>query len=196
MEPNGHTPAGVVTDIEPQSYFDQDGNEWAKGVKPTAILEIKTNGITMRIAEMGSGPLVILVHGWPGSVYEFHRIVPMLTEPEKFGGRAEDAFHIVAPSLIGFGFSGKPTEPGWSSQRMAEVFIKLMTRLGHTRYGAQGGDWGGGIVRTIAGGDGGHCVGAHSNFPGGNRPTDGSDGGATAAELERMQKRNQELADQ
>jgi pimeloyl-ACP methyl ester carboxylesterase len=138
---------------------------------------------------------LILVHGWPGSVYEFYKIIPLLTEPEKFGGKAEDAFHVVVPSLPGFGFSGKPTEPGWSSSRMAEVFAKLMAQLGYTRYGAQGGDWGGGIVRWLAGNDGGHCIGAHSNFPGGNRPTDGSTGGATGAEMERMQKRNQELAD-
>lgn len=160
----------------------------------TTIDGVEIHFLHVRSKHTNALPLV-LVHGWPGSVYEFYKIIPMLTEPEKFGGKAEDAFHVVAPSLIGFGFSGKPAEPGWSSPRMAEVFIKLMARLGYARYGAQGGDWGGGIVRTIAGGDGGHCVGAHSNFPGGNRPTDGSTGGATEAELQRFQKRQQELAD-
>lgn len=161
----------------------------------TTIDGVEIHFLHVRSKHTSALPL-ILVHGWPGSVYEFYKIIPMLTEPEKFGGKAEDAFHVVAPSLVGFGFSGKPTEPGWSSARMAEVFAKLMARLGHTRYGAQGGDWGGGIVRWLAGSDGGRCLGAHSNFPGGNRPTDGSSGGATEAELERMQKRNAELADQ
>jgi pimeloyl-ACP methyl ester carboxylesterase len=138
---------------------------------------------------------LILSHGWPGSVVEFHKVIPMLTEPEKHGGRVADAFHVVAPSLPGFGFSSAPREPGWSSQRMAEAFAKLMARLGYTRYGAQGGDWGGGITRWLAGSDGAHCIGGHSNFPGGNRPSDGSTGGATEAEIERFQKRNQELAD-
>ena len=74
---------------------------------------------------------LVLVHGWPGSVYEFYKIIPMLTEPEKHGGRAEDAFHVVCPSLPGFGFSVMPKERGWNSQRMAEVIAKLMARLGN-----------------------------------------------------------------
>ena len=89
-------------------------------------------------------PLVI-IHGWPGSIYEFHKIIGPLTEPEDHGGKPEDAFHVVCPSLPGFGFSGQPKERGWSSQRMAEAIAKLMARLGYTRYGAQGGDWGAGI---------------------------------------------------
>jgi pimeloyl-ACP methyl ester carboxylesterase len=113
----------------------------------------------------------------------------MLTEPEKHGGTAEDAFHVVVPSLPGFGFSSKPREAGWSSQRMAEVIAKLMARLGYEKYGAQGGDWGGGIVRWLAANDE-RCLGAHSNFP----PT-GRGGQPTAAETERAQTRNAELAD-
>jgi pimeloyl-ACP methyl ester carboxylesterase len=138
---------------------------------------------------------LLLVHGWPGSVVEFQKIIPMLTEPEKFGGRAEDACHIVAPSLPGFGFSSAPQEPGWNSQRMAEVFAKLMARLGYARYGAQGGDWGGGIVRWLAANDGDHCLGAHSNFPGANRPASEPMRGVTEAEVARMEKRISELAD-
>src|SRR5262249_20216635 len=100
---------------------------------------------------------LVMVHGWPGSFYEFHKIIGPLTDPVAHGGKAEDAFHVVCPSLPGFGFSGKPRERGWSSQRMAEVVAKLMARLGYDRYGAQGGDWGGGIVRWLA--SGGHRVG-------------------------------------
>jgi pimeloyl-ACP methyl ester carboxylesterase len=119
----------------------------------------------------------------------------MLTEPEKHGGQSEDAFHVVCPSLPGFGFSEKPHERGWSSQRMAETIAKLMARLGYERYGAQGGDWGGGIVRWLASGDGAHCIGSHSNFPSGSAPADDAMRGVTPDELQRMQRRQQELAD-
>jgi pimeloyl-ACP methyl ester carboxylesterase len=139
---------------------------------------------------------LVLVHGWPGSVYEFYKIIPMLTEPEKHGGRPEDAFHVVCPSLPGFGFSEKPHERGWSSQRMAELIAKLMSRLGYQQYGAQGGDWGAGIVRWLATNDGGHCIGSHSNFPPSSRPADDPMRGVTAEEIARFERRQQELADQ
>ncbi len=139
---------------------------------------------------------LLMVHGWPGSVAEFTKIMGPLTEPEKHGGKAEDAFHVVCPSLPGFGFSGKPNEPGWSSARMAETFAKLMARLGYDKYGAQGGDWGSGIVRWLATNDGGHCIGAHSNFPPNARPLEDPLRGVSPAEVERMERRSQELADQ
>src|SRR5262249_33294550 len=91
------------------------------------------------------------------------------------------------------GFSGKPKERGWSSQRMAEVIAKLMARLGYERYGAQGGDWGGGIVRWLA--SGGHCVAAHSNFPAANQPADDPIRGVTEKEMARLQQRRKELGD-
>ena len=138
---------------------------------------------------------LVLVHGWPGSVYEFYKIIPMLTEPERHGGAASDAFHVICPSLPGFGFSEKPRERGWNSQRMAETIAKLMARLGYEKYGAQGGDWGSGIVRWLANADGGHCLGAHSNFPSGSPPPDDPMTGATQAEFDRFQLRRQELAD-
>lgn len=109
---------------------------------------------------------LVLVHGWPGSVVEFHEIIGMLTEPDKHGGRAEDAFHVVAPSLPGFGFSEAPSEPGWSVTRMSAVVADLMDRLGYERYGAQGGDWGASVVRWLGNYDAGHVVGLHTNFPG------------------------------
>jgi hypothetical protein len=156
----------------------------------TEIDGIQMHFIHQRSRHTNALPLVI-VHGWPGSVYEFHKIIGMLTEPENHGGKAEDAFHVVCPSLPGFGFSGKPAERGWSSQRMAETIAKLMSRLGYSRYGAQGGDWGSGIARWLAGGDGGHCIGAHSNFPGGNRPTEDPMRGVTQAEMYRFTRRVQ-----
>ena len=85
---------------------------------------------------------VIITHGWPGSVIEMLNVIDPLTNPTAHGGSAEDAFHVVVPSLPGYGFSGEPTELGWDSGRIAQAWAELMTRLGYTRYVAQGGDVG------------------------------------------------------
>src|SRR5262249_35011149 len=138
---------------------------------------------------------LVMVHGWPGSFYEFHKIMGPLTDPVAHGGKAEDAFHVVCPSLPGFGFSSKPKERGWSSQRMAEVIATLMARLGYDRYGAQGGDWGSGIALWLASGDGGHCIGAHSNFPTGSQPKDDPWRGVSDKERARLEQRAKELND-
>ncbi|TGV62126.1 alpha/beta fold hydrolase, partial [Mesorhizobium sp. M00.F.Ca.ET.149.01.1.1] len=85
---------------------------------------------------------LIVTHGWPGSIIEQLKIVDPLTNPTSHGGSASDAFHLVIPSLPGFGFSGKPTTTGWDPARMARAWGVLMKRLGYTRFVAQGGDWG------------------------------------------------------
>ena len=109
---------------------------------------------------------LVLTHGWPGSVAEFLDVIPMLTNPVAFGGREEDAFHVVAPSLPGYGFSGKPARHGWKADRTAHAWVELMNRLGYSeRWAAQGGDWGS-VVTTLIG-----CfaapglVGIHTNRP-------------------------------
>jgi epoxide hydrolase len=107
---------------------------------------------------------LIITHGWPGSIVEFHKVIEPLTDPTAYGGRPEDAFHVVCPSLPGYGFSGKPTSTGWGVGKVAEAWETLMTRLGYDRYGAQGGDWGG-AVTTAIGRNGGHCAAIHLNFP-------------------------------
>ena len=84
---------------------------------------------------------MIVTHGWPGSVIEQLKIIEPLTNPTAHGGSAADAFHLVIPSLPGYGFSGKPTAPGWNPVSIAKVWATLMQRLGYTRYVAQGGDW-------------------------------------------------------
>ncbi len=89
---------------------------------------------------------IIISHGWPGSVFEQLALVGPLTDPTRYGGRAEDAFHVVIPSLPGFGFSARPTEPGWGPERVGQAWHVLMTRLGYTRYVAQGGDCGAFVV--------------------------------------------------
>ena len=85
---------------------------------------------------------IIVTHGWPGSPIEQLKIIDPLTDPTAHGGRAEDAFDVVIPSMPGYGFSGKPTSPGWGPERIASAWAVLMRRLGYTRYVAQGGDWG------------------------------------------------------
>ena len=85
---------------------------------------------------------IIITHGWPGSIVEQLKIIEPLTDPTAYGGSAEDAFHVVIPSMPGYGFSARPTEPGWNPPRIAQAWVTLMKRLGYTRFLAQGGDWG------------------------------------------------------
>jgi epoxide hydrolase len=93
---------------------------------------------------------IILTHGWPGSIVEFLNVIGPLTNPTKHGGQPEDAFHVVLPSLPGFGFSDKPAESGWGLPRIARAWAVLMRRLGYTDYLAQGGDWGAGVTTWMA----------------------------------------------
>src|SRR5260221_6847952 len=93
---------------------------------------------------------IILTHGWPGSVVEFMEVIGPLSDPARYGGNAEDAFHVVVPSLPGFGFSDKPVETGWDVNRIARAWATLMPRLGHDRWVAQGGDWGAGVTHALA----------------------------------------------
>ncbi|MFX9347862.1 alpha/beta fold hydrolase, partial [Acinetobacter baumannii] len=83
---------------------------------------------------------MIVTHGWPGSVIEQMKIIEPLTNPTSHGGSASDAFHLVIPSMPGYGFSGKPTTVGWDSQRIARAWVQLMKRLGYSKFVAQGGD--------------------------------------------------------
>ena len=109
-------------------------------------------------------PLVI-THGWPGSVVEFHKVIEPLADPVAHGGNAEDAFHVVCPSLPGYGFSQKPATTGWGVGKIANAWDQLMVRLGHDRYFAQGGDWGAAVTTAIAMQNRGHCAGIHLNMP-------------------------------
>ncbi len=93
---------------------------------------------------------LVLTHGWPGSIVEFLEVIEPLTDPTAHGGRAEDAFHVVVPSLPGYGFSDAPTTTGWGRDRIADAWAELMRRLGYERFGAQGGDWGSMITAALA----------------------------------------------
>ncbi|MEU2431748.1 epoxide hydrolase family protein [Streptomyces sp. NPDC007861] len=108
---------------------------------------------------------LIVTHGWPGSVIEQLKIVEPLTDPTEHGGDAADAFHLVIPSMPGYGFSGKPTEKGWGPERIARAWGELMRRLGYTRYAAQGGDWGAVVTDAMAAQEPEGLVGIHTNMP-------------------------------
>lgn len=107
---------------------------------------------------------LVLTHGWPGSVIEFLDVIGPLTDPTSYGGDAADAFHVVVPSLPGYGFSGKPTRTGWNIQRIARAWATLMAGLGYDRYGAQGGDWGAMVTSSIGQQDPEHVAGVHLNM--------------------------------
>jgi pimeloyl-ACP methyl ester carboxylesterase len=108
---------------------------------------------------------LIITHGWPGSVFEQIKLIGPLTDPTAHGGTAEDAFDVVVPSLPGFGFSDRPTEPGWNLDRIGSAWAVLMERLGYSRYVAQGGDWGAGVVEAMGRQAPSGLLGIHTNFP-------------------------------
>lgn len=148
-----------------------DGFDWRTqeaAINRHAHFVAPVDGIDIHFMhEKGSGPdpmPLILSHGWPGSVVEFLDFVEPLAHPERFGGKVEDAFDVVAPSLIGFGFSGKPPRP-IGPRKMAGYFNKLMTEvLGYERYMAQGGDWGGALSSWLGFDHAPACRGIHVNI--------------------------------
>ncbi len=140
----------------------------------TTIDGLDTHFVHVRSPEPGAAPLV-MTHGWPGSVVEFHKVIGPLTDPAAFGGSAADAFHVVCPSLPGYGFSGKPARPGWGQERIADAWDQLMARLGYPRYGAQGGDWGSRVTMALGQRHPEHLIGIHLNmvaFPDPGTPDD------------------------
>lgn len=137
----------------------------ALGSSRTVVDGLGVHLLHVRSTEPGARPL-LLCHGWPGSVLEFRRMVGPLTDPVAHGGRAEDAFHVVVPSMPGFGFSDAPTGTGWGVQRTADAWITLMHRLGYRDgWFAQGGDWGAAVVDAIGRSPGSGCAAVHFNLP-------------------------------
>jgi pimeloyl-ACP methyl ester carboxylesterase len=108
---------------------------------------------------------LIMTHGWPGSLVEFHKVIEPLADPVAFGGDSRDAFHVICPSLPGYGFSDKPDAAGWGIPKIAEAWDMLMARLGYDKYLAQGGDWGSAVTHAIALRENGRCLGVHVNMP-------------------------------
>jgi epoxide hydrolase len=129
----------------------------------TTIQGQRVHFMHVRSPEPDAVPL-IMTHGWPGSVVEFTKVIGPLTDPRAHGGDPADAFHLVLPSIPGYGFSGPTREPGWNVARIALAWDELMTRLGYDRYGAQGGDWGSSISRELGVSVPGHLIGVHLNM--------------------------------
>ena len=130
----------------------------------TTIDGVDIHFIHVRSKEKNALP-VIITHGWPGSIIEQLKVIGPLTDPTAYGGKAEDAFDVVIPSLPGHGFSGKPTTTGWEPVRIAHAWIELMKRLGYKKYVAQGGDWGNAVSETMALIAPPELLGIHTNMP-------------------------------
>jgi pimeloyl-ACP methyl ester carboxylesterase len=169
--------AETVTDWSqgvPLSYLRQLCGYWADGYDWRATerrlnelpqFRTRLDGLGIHFLHVRSPhqdalPLV-MTHGWPGSIVEFLKVTGPLTDPTSYGGEAADAFHLVCPSLPGYGFSDKPARPGWGVERIASAWTGLMARLGYERYGAQGSDWGTSVSTSIGQQDLEHVVGIH-----------------------------------
>ena len=151
-------------------YWGKD-YDWRKGEAKlkalphfvTQIDGLDIHFIHVRSKEKNALP-VIVTHGWPGSIIEQLKIIEPLTNPTAHGGKAEDAFDVVIPSLPGYGFSGKPTATGWDPAHIARAWIELMNRLGYKRYVAQGGDWGNAVTEQMALIAPPELIGIHTNM--------------------------------
>jgi epoxide hydrolase len=149
----------------------QDGYDWRRcEAELNALPQFRTeiDGLGIHFVHVPSPspdalPLV-MTHGWPGSVLEFLDVIGPLADPVAHGGDAADAFHVVCPSLPGYGFSDKPSEAGWGIDRIADAWTTLMARLGYERYGAQGGDWGAAVSTAVGQRDPDHVAGVHVNL--------------------------------
>jgi epoxide hydrolase len=158
----------------PLAYLQELCEYWAQGYDWRAT-EARLNALPQFRTVIDGVPIVfghvrsphpdalplIMTHGWPGSVVEFLKVIGPLSDPVRFGGDAADAFHIVCPSLPGYGFSGKPDRTGWGVERIAAAWAELMARLGYQRYGAAGSDWGTSVSASLGQQDRDHVVGVH-----------------------------------
>jgi pimeloyl-ACP methyl ester carboxylesterase len=182
----------LATMQELARYWATD-HDWRKiearlNALPQFITEIDgldIHFIHVRSKDENALPMIV-THGWPGSIIEQLKIIEPLTNPTAHGGSASDAFDLVIPSLPGYGFSGKPTTPGWNPARIARAWAMLMQRLGYTRYVAQGGDWGNAVTENMALQQPAGLLGIHTNMPA-TVPADVSkalsDGGPQPADL-------------
>src|SRR5215208_3109383 len=148
---------------------EYDWRECEKRLKALPHFITEIDGLDIHFIHVRSeheDALPLLVsHGWPGSVIEQLKIIDPLTNPTAYGASASDAFHVVIPSMPGYGFSGKPTSTGWGPERMGRAWATLMTRLGYTNYVAQGGDWGAFVVDQMGLQAPAGLLGIHTNMP-------------------------------
>ena len=148
-------------------HYDWLARQTKLNVSPGFLTELDgldIHFLHIRSPHANARPL-LLTHGWPGSIVEFQKVIAPLTDPTQHGGSADDAFHLVCPTLPGFGFSGKPTTPGWDIAKIATAWNTLMVRLGYDHYLAQGGDWGAIVTSMIGAQNLGNCQGIHITMP-------------------------------
>jgi len=162
-------PLSVMLDL--RDYW-RDRYQWqdcearlnALGQSVTTIDGLDIHFLHVRSHHAKAMPM-LMTHGWPGSVVEFFKVIDPLTRPDEHGGEEADAFHLVIPSLPGYGFSDKPRETGWGVHRIAKAWLELMRRLGYDRFVAQGGDWGASVTTALGGLGAPECIGIHVNMP-------------------------------
>ncbi|HEY3228706.1 MAG TPA: epoxide hydrolase, partial [Roseiflexaceae bacterium] len=176
-----------------RTRFDWHAQEQAINEFPHFRATVDGLGIHF-IHERGKGPNplpLIITHGWPGSFVEMLKIVPMLTDPASYGGEPADSFDVVVPSLPGYGFSDRPTQPGMHAFRIADLWARLMHGLGYRRFGAQGGDWGASVTTVLGFSYPEDVVGIHLNYiPGSFQPHLAP--GAALSDAERVFLENRE----
>lgn len=161
-------PLDIVRDFAAYWGSDYDWRRCEAKLNALPNFKIAMDGVDIHFLHVRSPhanarPL-LMTHGWPGSILEFMQVIEPLTQPERHGGRADQAFHLVIPSLPGYGFSGKPATAGWGLDKIAGHWDDLMLALGYSRYFAQGGDWGSAVTTRIAQQNLGHCAAAHVNL--------------------------------
>ena len=166
------TQGSPLARVQALCAYWRDGYDWrriearlnALGQFKTEIDGLNIHFLHVRSKHENAMPL-LLTHGWPGSVMEFMKVIEPLTNPTAFGGKAEDAFHVIAPSLPGYGFSDKPKTTGWGVPKIAMTWIALMGRLGYHKWVAQGGDWGSAVTTAIGVIRPPGCLAIHVNMP-------------------------------
>ena len=196
------TELGFLRDL---AEYWRDGFDWRaqeRALDAFHHFHARLDGLAVHfVHERGRGPRplpLILTHGWPGSFAELLKLVPLLTDPAAHGGRAEDSFDLVIPSIPGFGFSDRPSRPGVGNRSVALLWHALMRGLGYSRYGAQGGDWGAGISTYLGLLHPRSLVGIHLNYvPGSYRPDLGpGTSPLTTAEVEFLDRKAQWYEDE
>ena len=162
-------PLGYVKEVLSYWQSDYDWRRAEARINESAQFKTELDGLGIHFAHVRSPetdalPLV-MTHGWPGSIVEFLKVIGPLSDPAAHGGDSADAFHVICPTLPGFGFSDKPTSTGWGTDKIGAEWARLMARLGYDRYVAQGGDWGSIVTCAIAEADPEHCAAIHLNMP-------------------------------